>query len=138
LEQLACMARAPEGSPRRRNAVGQGIRIETVVQRVVPVLGIEAYFDVIFVPAVAGQNAPDLLAEVPLDLQHQSTDPSLGVCCFISEYLFSVGIQAGARFATPHRSEDRNPSKQPAFGKPWGTKEFGAIDPNGVCVTFQE
>lgn len=22
--------------------------------------------------------------------------------------------------------------------KPWGTKEFGAIDPNGVCVTFQE
>jgi uncharacterized glyoxalase superfamily protein PhnB len=23
-------------------------------------------------------------------------------------------------------------------GKPWGTKEFSAIDPNGVCVTFQE
>ena len=22
--------------------------------------------------------------------------------------------------------------------KPWGTKEFGAIDPNWVCVTFQE
>jgi uncharacterized glyoxalase superfamily protein PhnB len=22
--------------------------------------------------------------------------------------------------------------------KPWGTKEFGAIDPNGVCVTFQQ
>jgi uncharacterized glyoxalase superfamily protein PhnB len=22
--------------------------------------------------------------------------------------------------------------------KPWGTKEFAAIDPNGVCVTFQE
>ena len=22
--------------------------------------------------------------------------------------------------------------------KPWGTKEFTAIDPNGVCVTFQE
>src|SRR5216684_2386514 len=22
--------------------------------------------------------------------------------------------------------------------KAWGTKEFGAIDPNGVCVTFQE
>jgi uncharacterized glyoxalase superfamily protein PhnB len=22
--------------------------------------------------------------------------------------------------------------------QPWGTKEFGAIDPNGVCVTFQE
>lgn len=22
--------------------------------------------------------------------------------------------------------------------KPWGTKEFGAIDPSGVCVTFQE
>jgi hypothetical protein len=22
--------------------------------------------------------------------------------------------------------------------KSWGTKEFGAIDPNGVCVTFQE
>ncbi|HZR57282.1 MAG TPA: VOC family protein [Terriglobales bacterium] len=22
--------------------------------------------------------------------------------------------------------------------KPWGAKEFGAIDPNGVCVTFQE
>ena len=22
--------------------------------------------------------------------------------------------------------------------KPWGTKEFGAIDPNGVCVSFFE
>jgi len=22
--------------------------------------------------------------------------------------------------------------------KPWGTKEFAAIDPNGVCVTFLE
>jgi uncharacterized glyoxalase superfamily protein PhnB len=22
--------------------------------------------------------------------------------------------------------------------KPWGTKEFSAIDPNGVCVTFQQ
>jgi uncharacterized glyoxalase superfamily protein PhnB len=22
--------------------------------------------------------------------------------------------------------------------KPWGTTEFAAIDPNGVCVTFQE
>jgi len=22
--------------------------------------------------------------------------------------------------------------------KPWGTKEFAAIDPNGVCVTYQE
>jgi uncharacterized glyoxalase superfamily protein PhnB len=22
--------------------------------------------------------------------------------------------------------------------KPWGTREFSAIDPNGVCITFQE
>ena len=22
--------------------------------------------------------------------------------------------------------------------KPWGTQEFSAIDPNGICVTFQE
>ena len=26
----------------------------------------------------------------------------------------------------------------PLQTKPWGTKEFGAIDPNVVCVTFQE
>jgi uncharacterized glyoxalase superfamily protein PhnB len=26
----------------------------------------------------------------------------------------------------------------PLQTKPWGAKEFGAIDPNGVCVTFQE
>ena len=26
----------------------------------------------------------------------------------------------------------------PLQTKPWGTKEFGAIDPNSVCVTFQE
>jgi hypothetical protein len=26
----------------------------------------------------------------------------------------------------------------PLQTKPRGTKEFGAIDPNGVCVTFQE
>ena len=26
----------------------------------------------------------------------------------------------------------------PLQTKPWGPKEFGAIDPNGVSVTFQE
>ncbi len=26
----------------------------------------------------------------------------------------------------------------PLQTKPWGTKEFATIDPNGVCVTFQE
>lgn len=26
----------------------------------------------------------------------------------------------------------------PLQTKPWGTKEFSAIDPSGVCVTFQE
>jgi hypothetical protein len=26
----------------------------------------------------------------------------------------------------------------PLQTKPWGTREFAAIDPNGVCVTFQE
>ena len=26
----------------------------------------------------------------------------------------------------------------PLQTKPWGTNEFGAIDPNGVCATFQE
>lgn len=26
----------------------------------------------------------------------------------------------------------------PLQTKPWGTKEFAAIDPNGVCVTFME
>ena len=26
----------------------------------------------------------------------------------------------------------------PLQSKPWGTREFGAIDPNGVCVTFFE
>ena len=26
----------------------------------------------------------------------------------------------------------------PLQTKPWGMKEFGAVDPNGVCVTFQE
>ncbi len=29
-------------------------------------------------------------------------------------------------------------SNGPLQTKPWGTKEFAAIDPNGVCVTFQE
>jgi uncharacterized glyoxalase superfamily protein PhnB len=26
----------------------------------------------------------------------------------------------------------------PLQTKPWGTREFTVIDPNGVCVTFQE
>jgi uncharacterized glyoxalase superfamily protein PhnB len=26
----------------------------------------------------------------------------------------------------------------PLQAKPWGTREFGAIDPNGICVTFLE
>ena len=26
----------------------------------------------------------------------------------------------------------------PLATKPWGTREFSAIDPNGVCLTFQQ
>lgn len=26
----------------------------------------------------------------------------------------------------------------PLQRKPWGTREFAAIDPNGVCVSFKE
>jgi hypothetical protein len=26
----------------------------------------------------------------------------------------------------------------PLQTKPWGTKEFAAVDPNGVCMTIQE
>jgi hypothetical protein len=35
------------------------------------------------------------------------------------------------------RGGKRHPNG-PLQTKPWGTKEFGAIDPNGICVTFQE
>lgn len=35
----------------------------------------------------------------------------------------------------------RNGAVHPNGGlqtKPWGTKEFAALDPNGICVTFQQ
>lgn len=58
-----------------------------------------------------------------------------------------VGEQTMVRFAVKHievlyaeyksRSGQVHPNG-PLQTKPWGTKEFSAIDPGGVCITFQE
>jgi hypothetical protein len=59
-----------------------------------------------------------------------------------------VGDQVMVRFAVEgidalceeflRRGGTLHPNCRGVETKPWGTKEFGAIDPNGVCVTFQE
>ena len=43
-----------------------------------------------------------------------------------------------ALYAEFQKRGGKVPPNGPLQTKPWGTKEFGAIDPNGVCVTFQE
>ena len=50
---------------------------------------------------------------------------------------FSVkGIEA--LYAEYQRRGGQVHPNGPLQTKPWGSKEFGAIDPNGVCVTFAE
>jgi uncharacterized glyoxalase superfamily protein PhnB len=59
----------------------------------------------------------------------------------------TVGDQTMVRFAVANIDElyaefqkrgGKVHPNGPLQTKPWGTKEFGAIDPNGICVTFQE
>ncbi len=58
-----------------------------------------------------------------------------------------VGAQTMVRFivsdidATYAGYQQRGGKVHPNGGlstKPWGTREFSAIDPNGVCLTFQQ
>ena len=59
---------------KRRDAVGQRVGVQVVVQRIVAVFGIEADLDVVVAPSVALKNLLYLPAEVTLDLQDDSAN----------------------------------------------------------------
>ena len=60
------------------DAVGERVGVETVVERVVAILGIEADFDIVSVTSEARKDRPYFSTEVALHLQDQSTDPFSG------------------------------------------------------------
>ena len=104
------------------DAVGERVGIETVVERVVAVLGIEADFDVVRLAAETSQNRANLSAEVALYLQNETAYPFFGVRGFVGQNLFGIGIQAPAGLSTTNGAEDGNSGEQTTFwnGEPVG------------------
>ena len=68
------LAAAEQIGHERGDAVGQGVGVEIVVQRVVAVRRVETDLDVVVGAAVARQDVADLPAEVAFDLQDQAAD----------------------------------------------------------------
>ncbi len=73
------LALAKQVVQERRDAVGQLIGVEVVVQWVVTVFGIETDFDVVLGPAMSCQNFLHLMAEITFHFENESADLFLGV-----------------------------------------------------------
>src|SRR6202051_2273061 len=100
----------------RSDVVGQSVRVEIVVQGIVPILGIEADFDVVFGPAVACEDFIYPVAEVPFYFEDEPTDPLFRVTRTVGENLLGERIHAATRFPTPDCAKDGNAREQTPFG----------------------
>jgi hypothetical protein len=118
---------AEEIRHQRRNAVGQRIRIEVVVQRVVAGAGVETDFDVVIATAVMLEQATDVLPEVPFHFQDQATHSPCGIRGAIRERLLNVRIQAGGGLACTDRADDGDTGVEAAFGHDEPARRRGAV-----------
>src|SRR5262249_7611017 len=89
------LAAAKEIGHQRGDAERQRIGVEIVVKRVVAVNGCETDFDVVLVTTVLLQDLANLLAEIPFDLQHESTESLRRLIGSVPEELLDVGMNAG-------------------------------------------
>ena len=79
-------------------------------------LGIKADFDVVFSPAVAGEDFVYPVAEVSFYFKNESANPPFGVTRAVSQNLLRERIHTAARFPRPDCSEDGNASEQAPLG----------------------
>jgi hypothetical protein len=93
------------------DAVGERVGVETVVERVVAVLGIEADFDIVSVTSEARKDRPYFSTEVALHLQDQSTDPFFGVRRLVGEDLLRVRIKGRTCLSTANGAKNGDPGE---------------------------
>ena len=93
------------------DAVGERVGIETVVERVVAVLGIEADFDIVSVTSEARKDRSYFSAEVAFHLQDQSADPFFGVRRLVGEDLLRIRIKGRTGLSTANCAEDGDPGE---------------------------
>ena len=128
---LACCQKgslppAEEIRHQRGDAVGQGIGVEVVVQRVVAVAGVETDFDVVVAATVARQEAADVRTEVALHFQDQAADLPRRIVRAVREQLLDVRIHARRRLARADGADDGDARVEAAFGDDEPVRRRGA------------
>ena len=98
------------------DTVGQGVRVEAVVQGVVAVLGTEADFDVVVFASSAREHGMHLPAKISLYFEHQTANPFFWVSGLIGEDLFGIRIKARARLSAADSADNGNAREQAALG----------------------
>jgi hypothetical protein len=86
------------------------------VERIVAVLGVKADFDVVVAAAMAVQDQFYLAAEIPFDLQNDSTNASFRVMRFIGEDLLGIGYMQLEDLPLPTAPRIAIPVNRPRSG----------------------
>ena len=89
------LAATEEIGHHRGDAIGERIRLEIVVQRVVAVPRFKTDFDVVVAASVAPQDVVDAPAEVAFHLQKEAAHSARGILRTIREELHQVRMETG-------------------------------------------
>jgi uncharacterized glyoxalase superfamily protein PhnB len=129
--------------------LGYDLSMEPIIKGAIPVLpAADAAASLDWWTAVCGFKETFRDATPPNYAGIHRDDAYLHICRMTdAELARKVGDQTMVRIAVKgiaalYEEFQRNGGavhpNGPLQTTPWGTKEFGAMDPNGVCVTFQE
>jgi hypothetical protein len=116
------LPRAVEIVQERGDPVCERVGLEIVLEWIVAVRGVEAHLDEVRLAAIFSEDVPDLVAEVSLDLEHESSDPPFGIIVTIGEDLFGKGIHAATGLTASDGAKDRDPGVESPLGDrqpPW-------------------
>ena len=101
----------------RRDAVGQRVGIEQRIVERVPLPGaVEPDFEVVVPAAGVLEDAADLVAEIPLDLEHQRARPAARIVGPPGEQLLGEGVHAGGGLAGADGTHDEDAGVEPLLG----------------------
>ena len=98
------------------DVVGDSVCVQVALKEAVPILRIEADFDVVFSPAVAGEDFVQPVAKVCFCFKNEAANPLFGVARAVSQNLLRERIHAAAGFPRPDRAEDGNASEEAPRG----------------------
>src|SRR6266576_4805685 len=80
------------------DVVGESVCVQVALKGVVPILRIEADFDVVFSPAVATKDFVYPVARVAFCFKNEAANPLFGVACAVSQNLLRERIHTAACF----------------------------------------